>query len=68
MSNGKFGDEGDNPVDNPSILNVERDDGLSPGLQPIVYNRSVPQLYITIYRKLFCCLLQNKALKFLNIL
>ena len=35
MSNGKFGDEGDNPADNPKMFNVEGDDRLSPGLQPL---------------------------------
>ena len=35
MSNGQLGDEGDNPVDNPNIFNVEGEDRLSPGLQPL---------------------------------
>jgi len=31
----KFADEGDHPVDNPNIYNVEGDNRLSPGLQPL---------------------------------
>ena len=31
----KFVDEGDNPVNNPSIYNVEEDNRLSPSLQPL---------------------------------
>ena len=32
---GKFVDEGDNPVNNQSIYNVEGDNRLSPGQQPL---------------------------------
>ena len=35
MLYGKFYDEGNNPVNNPIIYNVEGDNKLSPGLQPL---------------------------------
>ena len=31
----KFADKGDNPMDNPNIYNVEGNNTLSPGLQPL---------------------------------
>ena len=31
----KFAEEGDNPVNNPNKCNVERNNRLSPGLQPV---------------------------------
>ena len=36
MFYGTFNDEGDNPMNNPSIYNVERNNRLSPGLQQVV--------------------------------
>lgn len=35
MFYGKFADKGDNPVDNPNIYYVERDNMLLPGLQSL---------------------------------
>jgi len=35
MFYGTFADEGNNLVDNPNIYNEERDNKLSPGLQPL---------------------------------
>ena len=32
---GKFDDEGNNPVKNPNIYDIEGDNRLSPGLQPM---------------------------------
>ena len=47
MSNGKFDDEGDNPVDNPNIFNVEGDDRLLPGLQPLTtFGSAIVYYYI----------------------
>ena len=46
MFYGKFADEGDNPVNNPNISNIEGDNKLSPSLQPLttgnVFKRPVP--------------------------
>jgi hypothetical protein len=35
MFYGEYADEGNNPVDNPNIYNVEGDNRLSPGLLPL---------------------------------
>ena len=76
MFYGKFADEGDNPVNNPNIYNVEGDHKLSPSLQHLTTEHVLkillfffsPVLYLYfLYWKLFCCLLQNKTFKFLNI-
>ena len=51
---GKFADMGDNPVNNTNIYNIERDNRLSPGLQPLTtesmlkilfFFTPVPQMY-----------------------
>ena len=71
---GKFADEGDNPVNNPNIYNVDGDNRLSPGLQPLtsgsvlkirlicVFFNPVPKKNV-LWRKLFCCLLQKYPFK-----
>jgi hypothetical protein len=38
----KYADEGDNPVDNPNIYNVEENNRLSPGLQQVVAQSTTP--------------------------
>ena len=75
MFYGKFADEEDKAVGNPIHYNVEGDNRLLPGLQPLTTRSALKiclflgrlSLYL-LYQKLFCRLLQNKTFKFLNIL
>jgi len=70
----KFADKGDNLVNNPNIYNVEGDNRLSPGLQPLTtgsmlkirfFFSPIPLLHF-LHRKLFYCHLQNKTFNILN--
>jgi hypothetical protein len=47
MFYGKFDDEGNNSVDNPSIYNVEEDNSLSPG-QPLITDSVLKILFGTV--------------------
>jgi len=46
MFYGKFADEGDNPVNNPSIYNVEEDNRLLPSLQPLTTGSVLKILFV----------------------
>ena len=67
----KFADEWDNPVEIPCIYNVEGDNRLSLGRQPLTTGsvlkfRSKQSGFVMVFllfRKLFFCLLQNKPFK-----
>ena len=45
MFYGKFDNEGNNAVDNPNIYNVEEDNKLSPGLQPLITGSVLKMLF-----------------------
>jgi hypothetical protein len=59
---GKFDDEGNNPVKNPNIYDIEGDNRLSPGLQPMT-TVSVLKTVFFLKPKLFSHLLQNKTFR-----
>ena len=44
----KFYDEGNNPVNNPIIYNVEGDNKLSPGLQPLTTGSVLKILFFPV--------------------
>jgi hypothetical protein len=48
MLYGKFYDEGNNPVNNPIIYNVEGDNKLSPGLQPLTTGSVLKILFFPV--------------------
>ena len=64
----KFADKGDNPMNNPNIFNVEGNNRLLPGRQPLTTGKSAFLVIVFALLILFCCLLLNKVFKFLNIL
>ena len=52
MFYGKFADKGDNPVNNTNIYNIERDNKLSPGLQPLTTESMLKILFFSLrFRK-----------------
>ena len=64
---GNFADEVDNPVNNPIIYNVEGDNRLSPGVQPLKTGsvlKTVSSFNPVIIRH---CLLKNKTFKYKNL-
>jgi len=65
MFYGKFAVEGDNPLNNGNIYNVEGDNKLSPGLQPMLTGRVVKIPFFSVqFRNILCCIMQNKIFKF----
>jgi hypothetical protein len=53
MFYGKFADKGDNPVNNTNIYNIERDNRLSPGLQPLTTESMLILFFLESMKILF---------------
>ena len=55
-------------MNNPNIFNVEGNNRLLPGRQPLTTGKSAFLVIVFALLILFCCFLLNKVFKFLNIL
>lgn len=65
MFYGKFAVEGDNPLNNANIYNVEGDNKLSSLSTTHVNREGVENLFFSVqFRNILCCVMQNKIFKF----